>query len=302
VLISLYLQWLGMISAAVLCWTRQPLEQLPPRLLFFVCWALLLLVTLAVSAVSWAVPHWFGLPVIAVSQSKFVFSNMCISAIISPLLLRYFWVQNQWRTQLRAEGEARYQALHARIRPHFLFNSLNSVAELVATRPQEAERMIEDLSDLFRASLDTHKRVAPLSEEVEIINTYLRIEHVRLGDKLRVEWHLPEDLKSVPIPPLSLQPLVENAVVHGISRRREGGTLRIAVRRDGKQIVIEIENPAAPDEEAAKTGSRTAIKNIAQRLALVYGERAHIELGRAGEVFRARLSLPVVGELPAEEP
>jgi len=102
---------------------------------------------------------------------------------------------------MRAEGEARYQALHARIRPHFLFNSLNSVAALIATKPVEAETMIEDLSDLFRASLGAHKRLAPLSAEVEIVNMYLRIEQVRLGDKLRVEWQLPADLTSIPIPP-----------------------------------------------------------------------------------------------------
>jgi two-component system sensor histidine kinase AlgZ len=293
ILSSLYLQWLGLTCGAVLCWTRAPLSRLPPRTLFFACWGLLLVVTLAVSTLAWVVAHNAGLPIIAGSRNEFVYSNLCISAIIAPLLLRYFWVQNQWRTQMRAEGEARFQALHARIRPHFLFNSLNSVAALVATRPDEAERMIEDLSDLFRASLGEHKRLAPLAEEIETIKMYLRIEQVRLGDKLRVEWELPAELLAVPIPPLSLQPLVENAVVHGISRRREGGTIRIAAHRAGTDIAIEIENPMAPTEEAPTPGSGTAVKNIAQRLGIIYGGRAQIELGRAGDSFHARLRLPL---------
>ena len=298
VLISLYLQWLGMSCAALLCWLRPPLMQLPPRLLFLACWGVLLVVTLAVSTVAWRVAHWAQLPLIAGSQEQFVLSNLCIGAIISPLLLRYFWVQNEWRTQVQAEGEARYQALHARIRPHFLFNSLNSVAELLATNPTEAERMIEDLADLFRASLGQHQRLAPLSDEVAIIRTYLRIEQVRLGERLRVDWQLPDELMTIPVPPLSLQPLIENAVIHGISRCREGGVLRIAGRREGRDLLIEIENPVPPSAEAAKPGSRTAVRNIAQRLALVYGARAQVELGLVGELFRATLRLPL-SRLPA---
>ena len=293
-MVSLYLQWVGLSCAAALCLMRNLLSRLPPRLLFFACWGLLLVITLVVSLVAWSISNYAGLPVIASSRTEFVYSNLCISAIIAPLLLRYFWLQNQWRTQMRAEGEARYQALHARIRPHFLFNSLNSVAALIATKPAEAESMIEDLSDLFRASLGAHQRLAPLSAEVEIVNMYLRIEQVRLGEKLRVEWQLPADLTSIPIPPLSIQPLVENAVIHGIARRREGGTVRISARRVDSAIEIEIENPTASNDEPATPGSRTAVRNIAQRLALVYGDRARIELGRAGETFRARLTMPIV--------
>jgi two-component system sensor histidine kinase AlgZ len=293
ILISLYLQWLGLSCAAVLCWMRLALMRLPPRWLFFACWGLLLLVTFVVSQIAWTVAHRAGLPLIEGAQMEFVYSNLCISGIIAPLVLRYFWVQNQWRTQMRAEGEARYQALHARIRPHFLFNSLNSVAALIATQPAVAERMIEDLSDLFRVSLSAHQRLAPLGAEVEIVQKYLRIEQVRLGEKLQVEWQVPEQLLEVPIPPLSLQPLVENAVLHGVSRLRDGGLIRIVARSERDSLIIDVENPIAPPDDSASDGAHIAVQNIAQRLALIYGAQAALSLGPVGERYQARLRLPL---------
>ncbi len=294
VLTSLYLQWLGLICAGMLCWLRPLLLSLPPRLLFLACWAVLLVVTLVVSIAAWKVASLTLLPLVAGTEERFVFSNLCISALISPLLLRYFWVQNQWRAQVRAEGEARYQALHARIRPHFLFNSLNSVAALIATRPVEAERMVEDLSDLFRVTLGQHRRLAPLAEEVELILAYLRIEQVRLGDKLKVEWEVAKDVLDIPIPPLTLQPLVENAIVHGVARCKDGGLIRIALHRMGDELLVQIENPLAPVADTAPPGSRTAVRNIAQRLGLIYGERATLAVGHEGDVFRATLRIPVL--------
>jgi two-component system sensor histidine kinase AlgZ len=292
ILISLYLQWLGLMCAAVLCWLRRPLSELPPRLLFLACWAVMIVVTLAVSTTAWKVAAWSQLPLIALSQDRFLLSNLSISALISPLLLRYFWLQQQWREQVRAEGEARYQALHARIRPHFLFNSLNSVAELIATKPAEAERMVEDMSDLFRATLGQHRQIAPLAQEIELMLAYLRIEQVRLGDKLKVEWQVGKDVLDVAVPPLSLQPLVENAIVHGVARCKDGGVIRIVIRRDGRDLLVQIENPVAPADATSPPGSKTAVRNIAQRLALIYGPSAHIEIGQDGAVFRAMLRLP----------
>ncbi|HZP12522.1 MAG TPA: histidine kinase [Nevskiaceae bacterium] len=298
-LTSLYLQWLGLTCAAVLCWARGTLSQLPPRLLFLTCWAVMMLVTLAVSLAAWHVAKSTQLLLIAQSREAFLISTLSIGALISPLLLRYFWLQQQWREQIRAEGEARYQALHARIRPHFLFNSLNSVAELIATRPGEAERMIEDMSDLFRATLGQHRQLAPLAAEIELMLAYLRIEQVRLGDKLKVEWQVGKDVLDIVVPPLSLQPLVENAIVHGVSRRVEGGVIRIMIRRDGADLVVQIENPVAQTDATSPPGSRTAVRNIAQRLALIYGPAARIDIGQEGETFRATVRLPVAQQSKA---
>jgi len=294
VLTSLYLQWLGLSCAALLCWLRPMLTQLPPRWLFLACWAVLLVVTLAVSIIGWYIAEWAVLKMVGASRDRFVYSNLAISALISPLLLRYFWVQNQWRAQVQAEGEARYQALQARIRPHFLFNSLNSVAALIATRPAEAERMVEDMSELFRATLGQHRELAPLAQEVELILAYLRIEQVRLGNKLKVEWEVARDVLEVPVPPLSIQPLVENAIIHGVSRCRDGGLIRIRIRHIGNEVLVQIENPVAPVADTAPPGSRTAVKNIAQRLTLIYGERASLEVGTEAEVFRATLRFPAI--------
>jgi two-component system sensor histidine kinase AlgZ len=299
ILISLYLQWLGVMCAGALCVLRRVLLTMPPRGLFLACCAVLLLMTLAVSVAGFQIAQWTVQPLVIGTQERFVFSNLAIGALIAPLLLRYFWLQNQWRAQVQAEGEARYQALHARIRPHFLFNSLNSVAQLIATRPEEAERMVEDMSELFRATLGQHRRLAPLADEVELILAYLRIEQVRLGDKLKVEWQVARDVLEVLVPPLSLQPLVENAIVHGVSRCKDGGLIRIAMRRLDDALVVEIDNPVVPVTDTAPPGSRTAVRNIAQRLALIYGERATVELGAHGEMFRATLRLPI-GRLPVE--
>ena len=292
-LTSLYLQWLGLTCAAVLCWARRPLSRLPPRVLFLACWAVMLVVTLAVSLIAWQVGQWTQLRLVALSREGFLMSTLSVGALISPLLLRYFWLQQQWREQIRAEGEARYQALHARIRPHFLFNSLNSVAALIATRPDEAERMIEDMSDLFRATLGQHRTLAPLAAEIELMLAYLRIEQVRFGDKLKVEWQVGKDVLDILVPPLSVQPLVENAIVHGVARCRDGGTIRIVIRRADGGLFVQIENPVATADATSPPGSKTAVRNIAQRLALIYGPSARIEIGQDGDVFRATMRIPI---------
>lgn len=141
---------------------------------------------------------------------------------MSGLLLRYFYLQSQWRRQEQAELRARIESLQARIRPHFLFNSLNSIAALVASDPVKAEQAVLDLSDLFRASLARPGTLVAWRDELELSRRYLSIEQYRLGDRLQMDWQVdgvPDDL---PIPQLTLQPLLENALVYGIQPRIEG--------------------------------------------------------------------------------
>nr|WP_240954159.1 histidine kinase [Solimonas marina] len=297
-LLTLYLQWIGICSAATLCWARRWLRYARAGVVFFVCWGLLVVITAVISDLAYLFGlymHW-DLGGYGEGRVAFVLRHALIAAFVAFLLLRYFWVRNQWSMQVRAEGEARYQALNARIRPHFLFNSLNSLAALIQVRPDEAEMMVEDLADLFRASLGKGLQVAPLLEEIGLCHAYLRIEKLRLGERLIVEWDVPEDVLEWQVPKLILQPVIENAVHHGISRLSQSGVVRIAAREIFGRLVIEVSNPMADSNQPERQGNRVATDNIAQRLKLIYGGGARLELGRdlrlEGGVFRARLVLP----------
>lgn len=295
-LLSVYLQWIGFCSAAVLCMARRRLRHAPPRVMFPVAWVLLLAVTLLISAAGYEIllridPTFRAEPE---DWSTFLFRHFFIGAVVSLLVLRLFWVQHQWRAQARAESEARYEALQARIRPHFLFNSLNSIAALAGSRPQDAERLIEDLSELMRAGLDQRSRLAPLADEITLVKAYLRIEQARLGERLQLDWQIQEDTLSLDVPLLSVQPLVENAIYHGVERCAGTSVVKILARREQDTLVIEIRNPKPAAAAAPRTGQRIAVDNIAQRLALIYGDKASLTLGDEGDQFVSCLRLPAV--------
>jgi two-component system sensor histidine kinase AlgZ len=300
VLLSLYLQWIGLCGATLLCWMRRFLTIARPSLVFFVCWAALVVEVMLLSSLAWMIgtnPHW---GVLDPNEPRlwFVFRHSAIAGVVAVLLLRYFWSRHQWREQVRAESESRYQALNARIRPHFLFNALNSLAALIGIRPDEAEGLVEDLADVFRASLEKPGQMAPFVDEISICNAYLRIEKARLGDRLQVDWDVDESLLAVPVPSLIVQPLVENAVHHGVSKRKDGGAIQVRGFRQDTSLVIEVANPLAPQDEpkegrTAHSGNQVAVNNIASRLALIYGERGKLELGVEDSLYKARLHLPL---------
>ncbi len=302
--LSLFLQWIALCNAAVLCAAQRWLKLAQVGIVFFTCWGLLLLVTMALSIIAWYLDQSFGLGVpLGDTPWPFTIRNLLISGIVSLLLLRYFWERHQWQEQSRAEAEARYLALQARIRPHFLFNSLNSLAELIGSQPGRAEEMVVDLADLFRVSLDSRQRLVTLREEIDVVKGYLRIEEVRLGGKLLVNWEITAEAMDAELPRLILQPLVENAVHHGVSRLRARGMLHVIGRREGSYLVVDVENPVPPQEAAPHTeGTGTAVNNIAQRIKLIYGDRAKLILGQDhgefGPFFRARLRLPFVQHSP----
>ncbi|MGY6631327.1 MAG: sensor histidine kinase [Wenzhouxiangella sp.] len=208
------------------------------------------------------------------------------------LLVFYVAVQQQWRQRQAAESERRLDALQARIAPHFLFNTLNTLTELVHERPDEAEQAMLDMADLLRTALrgaSSHT----LADELELVRGYLRIEALRLGDRLRVDWSLPEDLPGqMALPALVLQPLVENAIVHGVARCAEPGPLRISAerRRFGRWQFV-VENPLPETAEPAAEGS-LALDNIRQRLALAYDDEADLRLRSDQHNFRAELIVP----------
>jgi two-component system sensor histidine kinase AlgZ len=225
-----------------------------------------------------------------------VAANVLIAAIIGGLILRYFYVQEQLRLQQEAELEARIQALQSRIRPHFLFNSMNIIASLIVTDPRTAESVVEDLADLFRASLKDAGSEIPLNQELDLCRRYMRIEQLRIGDRLKVQWHTDgapvDDLR---IPLLTLQPLLENAVYHGIQPLAEGGTVTVTVSYTGGIVRIRVENPvtrgAAP---AASThrGNRMALENIRHRLQAMYGPQAGVISGSEDGTYGTTLQYP----------
>lgn len=293
-LLSLYLQWIGLCGGAALCGMRRLFTVARASVVFAACWLALILIVMVLSNVAWHLGTSPNFGVLSPDEPRipFILRHTCIAAIVSLMLLRYFWTRHQWQEQVQAEGESRFQALNARIRPHFFFNALNSLAALIMIRPTEAELMVEDLADVFRASLEKAGRMAPLVDEIGVCNAYLRIEKARLGEKLAVKWDVPENLLSWPVPMLIIQPLVENAVYHGVSRLKEHGTIHIQVYSAQRALIVEVENPMPPAEGGKSHGNQIAIDNIASRLNLIYGDRGRLELGPENGVWRARLSIP----------
>jgi two-component system sensor histidine kinase AlgZ len=212
--------------------------------------------------------------------------------VIVAVVLRYLYIQHQWRMQLQAEARSRIQALQARIRPHFLFNSMNTIAALTRSQPDRAEEAIQDLADLFRASLDhTHERTT-LAGELTLARRYLNIEALRLGERLRVEWGLDGVPPDTRVPPLILQPLLENAIYHGIEPLPDGGLIRVTGSVEGKLVQISITNPVPAEDAGNHEGNRIAQDNIRQRLALAFGDRAGLETVRDGQQYRVNLRFP----------
>lgn len=226
-LVSVYVQWIVLSDTLLLCLARPWLHRLDNRRAGIVAFLLLQLVTLAYAGLSIR----FFASFIVGSDWNFVLRSLGISLIVSAMTLRYFYVQHQWQAQLCAESEARIDALQARIRPHFLFNSMNAIAALTRSNPQRAETAIEDLAELFRFALADPRRTISLQDELAIARRYLEIEKLRLGDRLRIEWEIDGLDVQAHIPALVLQPLVENAIYHGIEALPEGGTIRIEGRR-----------------------------------------------------------------------
>ncbi|NDY94267.1 sensor histidine kinase [Wenzhouxiangella limi] len=224
----------------------------------------------------------------------FVIRNGLLSAIMSAVSIWLLRMIKSRRLSWRAESLSKLLELQSRIRPHFLFNTLNTISSLIHDHPDQAEQATVDLSDLLRTGLKEDATHA-LSDEIELIEGYLRIEKLRLGDRLNVDWQLGEGLPlDQQMPPLLLQPLVENAVIHGISRRADGGTLRIEGRRIRfGRIRFTVTNPLADTDSRPVEGNHSALENIRQRLALAYEERYGLKTRIEGGQFIAELTFPI---------
>jgi two-component system sensor histidine kinase AlgZ len=290
--LSYFVQWVALLSVALLCQSRRFMARL--SLPWAVCWAMSLLL-LVCFAISYMAESLF--PFI-ISDRKidwlWILRNMLLSAIFGAMGLRYFYVQSQWRLKSQAELSSRLQALQASIRPHFFFNSLNTVASLIAIDPDKAENMLVDLSSLFRVVLKDQDAHVDLAAEIELGRRYLNIEQERLGDRLTIEWQLPEDIPNIQVPQLLLQPLLENTIYHGIQPLIDGGKVTISLMRKAggdKCWVLVIENDKS--ESVVKTeGHKISLPNIAMRLEAIFGEQASLNFSETANQYRVMIELP----------
>jgi two-component system, LytTR family, sensor histidine kinase AlgZ len=292
--ISLFLQWIFLASAGLLCAVRPRLMRMPLRRAVVTSYLLLLAVTGSMSEIAFQLTQNTGIgqELLPASHSGFVLRNLIICAIVSALVLRYFYVLNQWRSNVRREASTRFEVLQARIRPHFLFNSMNTIAALIRGRPELAERAVEDLSDLFRASLADSSARIPLSEELAVTRQYAGIEQLRLGERLALDWQLDGVPQDARLPRLTLQPLIENAVYHGIEPRDEGGTVSMHGSCKDGRVDIEIRNPLPAEGVSGRSGRQMAVENVRERLRLAWPGRADLEHGRDGAGYRVHLHFP----------
>jgi len=215
---------------------------------------------------------------------------LLFSVLVCAVLLMYF----RWRSQVlsRALHEARLQVLRARIRPHFLFNTINAVLSIMRTQPKQAETALEDMSDLFRMAMADVQDLVPLRQEVELSRRYLALEQLRMGERLRVDWQIQDIPDGALIPPLLLQPLLENAVYHGIEPLPQGGSITVALRRSGDELRLRVENPCAPCRAAPHGGNKMALQNIRERLALLFDVEARYKTESGADFYRVEIMLP----------
>jgi two-component system sensor histidine kinase AlgZ len=215
------------------------------------------------------------------------------TAVATLLVLAYFNLRSRMLSP--ALTEARLQALQARIRPHFLFNSINAVLSLVRSEPRRAEAALEDLADLFRVLMADNRDLVPLQREVELCRQYLELEALRLGDRLRVEWQVDKMPGDAMVPPLLLQPLLENAVYHGIEPSMEPGVISIHVSNDRDRVHMLLRNPFRK-EGSHHIGNKMALSNIRERLSLHFDAEASLQTRDSDGQYEVRITLPYVRE------
>ena len=274
-----------LLTLLVLCAAGRWLRSQPYRL--GVGFTLALGVTVPVLATLWLNPLLAGMAV-------FPLAGVAVFALlVGAGLLAYFNLRA--RALSPAITEARLQALQARIRPHFLFNSLNAVLSLVRSDPRRAEHALENMADLFRALMNNASQLVPLEDEVALTRAYLELEQLRLGDRLLVTWHINKMPGDALIPPLVIQPLVENAVYHGIEPQPDGGEISLNIYLSADKVHIVVRNPIATEVSHHK-GNRIALANIRERLLLHFDLDAQLKLEPLGAVYQVHIVIPYTRE------
>lgn len=285
--ISFLLQWIILASAACLCPLRPWFKHQNGVVAGTISYTIVLLVTLVFSVIG---QHFSQHGTV---NRDVVLTNLLISAIFAGVVLRYFYLQQQLQNREQAELRSRVQALQSRIRPHFLFNSMNSIASLIDIDPVAAEKMVVDLSQLFRASLN-ESALVPMSRELDLCRQFVSIEQVRMGDRLQVCWDVDIKEKEPQIPSLLLQPVIENAIYHGIQSLPEGGQVDIHVKVHEKKVYIQVKNPyIRQTRHNGKVSNKMALENIRNRLQAYYGDESEMRLQNSEREFVVEIRYPI---------
>ena len=298
-LISFFSQWLGLVNASLLCLLKNWLNKQSVLICTLASFSLMMFASGFFSYLAVYMSVEFGLSIVENESAIHYFfaRNLAISSIVYVVVLRYFYVQHQWRLNLQAQSHAQLQALKARIRPHFLFNSMNTIACLVHIDANKAEKAVEDLSDLFRASLQEETNHT-LQAELDLVASYLDIEHLRLDERLAVEWQLDDAVMELAaeteVPSLCLQPLAENAIYHGVEPLAEGGKIKISAQLDNNRLCLSVSNPVAAHSEMSRhKGNHMAQTNIKTRLQLMYADEADFTIAAEPDMYTVSIGIPL---------
>ena len=227
------------------------------------------------------------------SATADVMRAMLFTGVFTTVMLGYFNLRS--RALSPAITEARLQALQARIRPHFLFNSINAVLSLVRSQPRRAETALEDMADLFRVLMADNRDLAPLQNEIELCRQYLSLEQLRLGERLQLDWHVDNMPGDALVPPLVLQPLLENAVYHGIEPSIEPGVVSINIYHVRNEVHMVLRNPYRK-EGSHHVGNKMALGNIRERLHLHFDAEASLKASVGDDHYEVHITLPYVKE------
>jgi two-component system sensor histidine kinase AlgZ len=320
-LLSLYAQWISLLSMGGLNYWRSLINSQSVKVAGWLSFGWIISVTLLSNiGAQWVYEggKW------AAFSFAWLLRDVMIIAALAALILRYLYMQQCWHAEQKTTQSARIEALHARIRPHFLFNSMNTIASLISYAPAEAEKAVEDLAALFRASLLQSDALVSWQQELDICRAYLRIEQQRLGRRLQVDWQLDNLPDNCQLPPLSVQPLIENGIYHGIENTLAGGTLLIRAQVNNGMLHIDVENPYDAGYKASfkhpdltkrdltksdltkrdltksdwikshavpKTHNGIALDNIRARLAVIYPQAAVASYPSLGAELRLSESL-----------
>ena len=277
--VALQVFWIALLSAVFLCQARRFLNHLPLREIALINFSLILLAAAICAAVA-QLSSSYLLDGIWQIDYLWIINTVVIAAIPAGAILRLFYFQHQLRQQQGASQQARIEALQSKIRPHFLFNSMNSLASLISTDPDKAEETLENLCDLFRYALHDGTEGVSLQLEVDACKKYLQIEKLRLAERLQYDWDIDVDMGNISVPALLLQPLIENAVFHGIQPARKGGYLKIRIYRDGEWVCIDLVNSLETNGEQRfqkPAGHNMAINNLRHRLDAFFNQQADLQ-------------------------
>lgn len=292
--ISVVVHWITYCTVLILCSCRHWLNRLTPGRILLSTTMILLSVTVVISYLAYTLAG-FSQHQLSQSAISFIIGNLMVASIVAVIAMLFFIMHAERNLQVQAQSRAELTALQARIQPHFLFNSLNTVAELIHADPTAAEQALLDLSALFRAALHAGENVS-LTDELQLARQYLSLEQWRLGRRMIVEWLQPDNLPTINIPALTIQPLLENAVRHGIETSSEQAVLHVEIVCSTRSVTVLILNPVWEDAKATK-GNGIALINIQQRLQLHYGDKAQLNQKVIDRQFRTKLVFPTNNEI-----